>query len=361
MNSEYRRINLVRFALMLFVCIVSYGFPTQYGGYVRILSGFSSIAFYIFSGFLISRENEPLDKKLLRAIRRTALLALGMLVLNLVANTVYYAMAGVSILDALSELFHSRRLLFEFVVMSIWHMPLGENFWFIQSLLYAYIAMYLLEKCHLLKFDWIIFIALMVLTVLTGELAGVVRFSFLGYQYIPANVLTRALPYLLLGKILRKLREEIVSMNISPASLLLVVLVGAGFSIGELLTLNILGKLVYTGHLLGNGIMAAGICMVTIMQEYKMGNRSMPILLEDNLRWYTTFIYATHQLIGFAITLLVLRFAPQLMNSISYAMAFLVFAVSALLAVLVKLGWDKLQDGILSKRTAEKTVEENME
>ncbi|WP_139199771.1 hypothetical protein [Ruminococcus albus] len=48
---------------------------------------------------------------------------------------------------------------------------------------------------------------------LTGEFAGIIHFGILGYQYIPGNWLIRALPYLLLGKILREKSEMLFKIK----------------------------------------------------------------------------------------------------------------------------------------------------
>lgn len=47
-------------------------------------------------------------------------------------------------------------------------------------------------------------ILLLAVTVLTGELAGVVGFRFLGHEYLPGCFLTRALPYALAGCLIHR-------------------------------------------------------------------------------------------------------------------------------------------------------------
>lgn len=354
MTPHYKRIDIARFAMMLPVCVISYGFPTQLGGFIRLLCGIASIAFYIFSGFLIMRSDKPLEKKLLRAIRRTACLALGILVLNLIANAVYFRLMGASLLQALGGMVISKRFWFEFLVMNIWHLPLGENFWFIQSLLYAYIVMYLLCKFDLLKYDWLICLICLAGTILAGELAGVIGFSVLGYRYIPANFITRALPYLLLGGLLRQMRRKIAGIT-SPVQLPLLIVIGIVLAIGEVTILSAAGKLIYTGHLIGNGIAAVGLCAVVIMDEFVHTKRRSSAFPMENLRWYTTFIYATHQLIGTAVMMLLAVVAPVLLNYAGLYMAFLVFILSLLMAVLTKLIFDGVS-GLIRNKPAEDNV-----
>lgn len=357
MTPQYKRIDIARFAMMLPVCIISYGLPTQVGAYFRVLCGIASIAFYIFSGFLIMRPDKPLEEKLLRAIRRMACLALGILVLNLIANAVYFRLMGISLLQTLGGMVISKRFWFEFLVMNIWHLPLGENFWFIQSLLYAYIVMYLLCKVGLLKYDWLICLICLIClagTILAGELAGVIGFSVLGYQYIPANFITRALPYLLLGGLLRQKREEIAKKG-GPIDFLLLIATGIVIAIGEVLVLNKAGKLVYTGHLFGNGIAAVGLCTLVIMDEFTRFRNNDSVFPMENLRWYTTFIYATHQLIGTAVMTLLAVVAPVRLNYAGLYMAFLVFILSLLMAVLTKLIFDGVS-GLIRNKPAEDNV-----
>lgn len=418
--SEYQKINLTRFLLMVPVCIISFGVPIPYGAMIRVLCGSASIAFYIFAGFLISRARsaQEQEQRMVRAIRHTAVLAAVILTMYLAVNALYFRLMGASLLEELQYAARSKRFWFEFLVMNIWHLPVGENFWFIQSLLYGYIALYLLQKLKLLRFDWLIFLACMTFTVLAGELAGVVNFSLLGYGYIPANVITRALPYMLLGRMLRRARAGVadrmersgereprfdlglalydaqesllerlpynmrrnirpimlpsfggssmkssyVALWLGPLVFLLLVPLGGLTTFGEVYLLEMAGKLVYTGHFIGNGIMAVGLCMAVIQLEYEVGSNPPRNFFERSLRGYTTFIYAVHQPLSFLLLFGISMVMPQLLNYVGPWQAFVVFALALLLAVPCNLLWDWLRglvQNLLWRKSKAKDEEED--
>lgn len=345
MYRENRRINMLRFWLMPFVCINSFGAPTEYGELVRILCGSATICFFILSGYLTVSRNERRDAKLSRAVRRTAKLAAVMLVVFLLANTLYYGLMGVPIWSVLWSMAKSKRVWFEFLVMNYWHLPVGENFWFVQSLLYAYIILYFLEKFDLLRFDWLICPLCLAFTVLTGELAALWGFHFFGYNYIPGNFLTRALPYLLLGRILYRYVHFLSELRVPTAVFLLIIALGGVMTYGELIWLSSRGRLIYTGHMLGNGVLALGICVSTLVLDERAVVRNPKTILAEHLRWCTTFIYASHQVLGIFLTLLLGTFVPRLMLTLVPFTALIAFAAGLLLAMGVRLCLDNLPIG----------------
>lgn len=336
-KKEYERINWARFSLLLPVSIISCGINAPYGDIIRLFSGAATLCFFIFSGFLITQSNAPTEEKLLRAIRRTAMVALAMLVLNLIVNAIYIGLMGGSILQVLGQIFTSKRMLFEFVVMNIWHLPVGENFWFIQSLLYAYIVLYFWYKLGLQKLNWLLFIVTMAANIALGELAGVIHFSLLGYAYIPANFFTRALPYLLLGTLLRDLRYTVAHRNIFPIAFLALVPMGGFVTMIELSMLSDAKLLVYTGHFIGNAMIAVGICLYVIMREYNHSSLKLRFAPPKGLlRWCTTFVYGVHQPFTFLLSL-VMSFIPVAIAQRMASMMVVPVLVGSL--VLSLIGW----------------------
>lgn len=337
-KQEYRKINWVRFCLLLPVCIISCGLELPYGELIRLFCGAATLCFFILSGFLITQDNAPTEEKLLRAIRHTAGIALSMLVLNLAANAVYFALAGGSILRVLLTFFTSRRMLFEFFVLNIWHLPVGEAFWFIHSLLYAYIVLYFWYRLGLQKWNRLLFLVTMAVNLAVGEFAGAAHFPVLGFPYIPANFVTRALPYLLLGILLRDIRGPIDRRHIPPFVFLGLIPAGGVLTILELEGLSRAGLLVYTGHFLGNALIALGICLTVIMSEYWDSMVVQhPFSQRDGvLRWCTTFVYGVHQTLLFAFSVL-LNFLPIPIAQRLGAVMFLLVLVGSL--ALSWLGW----------------------
>ena len=120
--------------------------------------------------------------------------------------------------------------------------------------------------------------------ILFGEFAGIIHFNFHGYQYIPGNWLTRALPYMLLGMYLREKLGSLFEIAIWKYIVLFVT--GALLSVGEIILLGRLGLLVYEGHMLGYGIMAFSACGLAISNT-------------DALSEYTSFVLYDTALSGF--------------------------------------------------------------
>ena len=106
---------------------------------------------------------------------------------------------------------------------------------------------------------------------LTGEFAGAIRFSIFGYPYIPGNWLTRALPYILIGRLLREKKRSL--MKAQFWKYIIAFVVGAGLVFLEIMGLGVLGVLNYKGHLIGFGVMAVAVCGLAISLPIGKANR----------------------------------------------------------------------------------------
>ena len=261
---EFNFTGYLRLILMLFVCLWAFGCPEP-TGIVRLLSGFAVPAFFILSGYYVldNKRQERLEKTL-RKIKRTALCTLFVLLFYLALNI------GLIFLYQL-KIEITKRLVFEFLVLNIWPLTIGNGFWFIQSMLYAYIVIFIADKLKLLRFYKIFLVILLLIMVVTGELAGAIRFSIFGYPFIPGNWLTRALPYILIGKFMREKKKSL--MKVQFWKYLIAFVVGGGLSLLEALGLSLLGVLNYQGHMIGFGIMAVAVCGLAISIPIYTPNR----------------------------------------------------------------------------------------
>lgn len=241
----------LRFILMAFMCFWNYGFPEP-TGVLSAISGFAAPAFFILSGYFVLVEDmEKRQKKTERKMKRSILFLAAMIVLNIIVNVIVCLIKNISVTI-------SKRIIFNFVVLNLWPLPIGNSIWFIQSLVYAYIIIYIADWLGLMKYYKAVMIMTFVFMLFTGEFAGIIHFNILGYRFIPGNWLTRALPYLLLGKYLREKSEILFRINNWIYAILFVA--GAGLSVGEIILLGKTGFLVYQGHLIGYGIMAVAVC-----------------------------------------------------------------------------------------------------
>ena len=261
---DFNCTGYLRLILMLFICFWAFGCPEP-TGIVTSLSGFAIPAFFVLSGFYVLDTNREVRmEKVLRKIKRSALC--------FVFVFLFYVALNVPIMLLFHEtLTFSKRMIFNFVVMNLWPLRIGDNIWFIQAMLYAYIVIFILDKLKLLKFYRILLVILFVFMLLTGEFSGVIRFNILGYPYIPGNWLTRALPYILLGKLLRDMKEKL--MEIKFWKYLIAFIVGGVLVILEICILVTTGTLRSEAHMIGYTIMAVAVCGLAISIPIGVGNR----------------------------------------------------------------------------------------
>ena len=261
---EFNCTGYLRLILMLFVCLWAFGSPDP-TGIVRSLSGFAIPAFFILSGYYVLDNNRKVRmEKTLRKIKRNALCFVFVFLLYVVINV------------ALIFLYHmgfeiTKRVLFEFFALNLWPLVIGDNIWFIQAMLYAYIIIFILDKLKLMKFYKIFLVVSILIMLVTGEFAGAVRFGIFGYPYIPGNWLTRALPYILLGRLLREKKRS--WKKVKFWKYIIAFFVGAGLVFIEIMVLGVLGVLNYKGHLIGFGVMAVAVCGLAISIPNERPNR----------------------------------------------------------------------------------------
>ena len=293
----------LKLLLMPAVCVLSYGLPGTVGSAVRDLCRAAPLAFYILCGFFVLTEDEEERHQMLRrAIRSTGVFFVALTVLYLCLNALVFALQGVNwVGDVLTK-----RVIFNFVVLCVWPFQTGECLWFIQSLFYAWVLLWLLDlRGHLPFLILPLFLITTAIMLLGGEFAGLIHLNFLGYAYIPANAVTRALPYLLLGALLRRHSEHLFLINPLLWGGLLVL--GVVLALAEILLLSYTGKLVYIGHTVGYGLMAFALCCIALAHpEEELG------IVFHHARCLSRFIYAFHQPVGFSLPLLLALFGEKI-------------------------------------------------
>ena len=261
----------LRFILMAFVCFWYFGFPEP-TGILSSISGFAIPCFFILSGyFILSDSKEISTEKEKRKIKRSLLCFAIIFVLYLSINVLIYVLQKYSVTI-------SPRTVFNFLVLNLWPLPVGSNIWFIQSMLYAYILIFIAEKLNLMRFYKPVLIITMLFMLLSGEFAGLIRFNILGYRFIPGNWLTRALPYILLGKFLREKEERI--LKIAKWKYIVIWIMGAVLALAEMFLLMRTGFLVYEGHMIGYGIMAVAACGLALSKPLANENPITAVLTQ---------------------------------------------------------------------------------
>ena len=331
-GTKHPNIERFRLFLMFCACIKMFGAPTWIGSYLQTICGFAPIAFFVLSGFLVLSDPEKRRKRIARAIGRTALVFVLLVIFYTAVNLWLYFSMGVNVLPALS----SKRLWFNFVVLNVWPFEIGDAIWYVQALLYTYIILFFLDLTKLLRFDWLICILLLGFAIATGELNGIVKFSFFGYNAFPSNFLNRALPYVLLGGILA--RNVHVWTFRFPAVYFVGAVLGVGMIIGEPLLLNRLGVPGYYGHLVGMGVVA--VCSVVLLfqdvVQRDMDDYENAEVFEFPMsRWNINFIYYLYQPAATLLAFGVVQFGGEFFSTASEYIGLATFAILLFFTFLV--------------------------
>ncbi len=328
----------LKLLLMPSVCVLSFGLPGTVGSAVRDLCRAAPLAFYILCGFFVLTEDEEERHQMLRrAIRSTGVFFVALTVLYLCLNALVFALQGVNwVGDVLTK-----RVIFNFVVLCVWPFQTGECLWFIQSLFYAWVLLWLLDlRGHLPFLILPLFLITTAIMLLGGEFAGLIHLNLLGYAYVPANAVTRALPYLLLGALLRRHSERLFLVNPLLWGGLLVL--GVVLALAEILLLSFMGKLVYVGHTVGYGLIAFSLCCIALVHpEEELG------AVFRHARCFSRFIYAFHQPVGFFLPLLLTLFGEKIGSVVLSFGGIAVFVfplLPALLIGLIEYGFRRIVD-----------------
>ena len=298
-ERHYRPVyDRLRLILMFLMCIKLSDSTSDFGALVQTISGFSTVAFYIFSGYLVLRKSPNRPQRILRTIRRSAVVFAALAVFYFIVNFFYYRHIGADLASDLT----GRRVWFDFLVLNLWPLKIGSAIWYVQAYLYAYVILYFLEKWKLLRYDWLIASVLLVFTVMTGELSGVIKWNILGHSYLPGCFLTRALPYILLGRFMR--RNMYILDNILLRHCILGIVCGIALMTIELYLLGILNVAGYYGHLIGMALTAFSVCLIAFQNadnEKMLFESGRFIALS---RWHINSIYYLFQPVSLLLTLL---------------------------------------------------------
>ena len=347
-SGHNRGADTLKFLLTPFICFWAFGFPEGSGlvstlsgfavpaffilsGYFvleehRTLSGFAAPAFFILSGYFVLEEHRRIRwKKMQRAIERSALTFVLMIVCYFLLNLALLTAERVNWMQVIHK-----RMIFNFVVLNVWPFNIGSNIWFVQSLLYAYIILLIVSRFRGMKYYKIIMALSMIFMVLTGELAGLIGFRVYDYTYIPGGALTRALPYVLLGRLLREKREKLETVK--GWVYCLVFALGAGLAVGEIYLLDYLGKLYYDSHMIGFGVMAAACCGWAVSRPHMKRT-----FFSKQGRKYAKRVYVLANPVYYGMLLITSWKFPQFFENIVYYAGPIVFAVCLLICVFITL------------------------
>ena len=301
--------NALKFLLMPFVCFAGFGLPGQVGSYISKLSMFAAPTFFIICGFFHARNERIGSGKNDKVVLRTALRFLALFAVLFAANLMRYTLQmGIPLKILLSELLRKRRL-FEFFVLCSWPFDMGRPIWFIQSLLYVRFGLWLMGKWKLMRLDKPLMALGFLAMLLTSEFAGLVHFEFLGYHYFPANWLTCALPYMMLGRVAYEKREKLRALPTAVYAIGFVL--GIAMAFFEFTLLSKYGYLVYIGNAVGFGVAALSVfCLFLKTDALKR------TFFAAHGKTYSWRIYALSQPVGLILLLVAGQYSREFLSAL---------------------------------------------
>ncbi len=320
--------DLLKFFLMPFVFFALLGFPGTYGKYVSVCSNFAASAFFILSGFFtLMPDKDSRIVKLKRGFKRSlvffSVLFIGYVIMNIIYLAYFDSLGFFASIE-----FLRKRTFFDFLILNRWPLPMGNSIWFIQSLTYAYLFFLIIEKLKLAKFYIPILIILAVFTLATGEFAAFLGFPHFGYSHIPGGAITRAIPYMLIGMLIRKNADKV--LNIKRFIYVIIFFVGIILSVAEIRILSHFKMLIYTGHMIGFGIMAISVCCFAL---------SKPIIKDNFLgyhgRSYARRMYALCQPVSIFTRVICSIIKPEFSNITTQYGSIISFVICLIIAFLI--------------------------
>lgn len=246
-------VKKMRFFLMICAILYSFGLYPGLGDLNGVIFGFSIPALYIISGYIVLHESPNKEERIKRTIKRTA-------ICFFILFAVYLGISFLLEPENTLATIKTKKFWTDFLLLNMFSLHSGSVLYYVHSLLYAYIIVFVLNKLKLLKFDILFAILCLAVTVLTGELSNVIGFNFLGHTFLGGNFLTRALPYILIGSFINRKRKFFRELSLS--NYLVMAFVGIVFTIAEYLSLSLTGNKVYVNHMLGMGLVAVAICLI---------------------------------------------------------------------------------------------------
>ncbi|MBP5288749.1 MAG: hypothetical protein J6Z79_02630 [Clostridia bacterium] len=325
-----RGADVLKFFLMIFVFFASFGFPTfgflgAISGYVPVLCQFVVPTFFILCGFFTLPKDEAVrGGKLSRGMKRSGILFLALFVVLFAFNVIILLLQGTTDLSNLL----SKRLWFNFLVMSYWPFPRGETILFIRNLFYAYVVLLILHKTLLLRALKIPFLLLGAVGLLLGEFSGLIRLDLFGYGYLPANAVTYAIPLMLFGALMRE--KFSLFLSIHPVLYWIMIVGGVALSFGEFQFLSSLGVLRYLGMSVGSFFTAVGLAGWALV--HPKINGSFFVL---HGRSYARRMYYLSQPMFFVIMLAAELLKPALIPFLMEYASVILFAICFALAFLI--------------------------
>ena len=261
-KKYYDSVDILKLVLMACMILSGYIIQGRVGYYVSYLVCFAGGAFFTLYGYFMLYDIENDDSRLKLSIRR-------LLITFIICALVYFTLVALEMgfeSKEIGELF-TKRFIFNFLVFNYWVPSIGFNIFYIHAALYAAVICYLANKLHLMRYSLPVMVILFLFATVFGEGAKLINFNVLDYTFIPGTFLTRALPYMLLGRVLHAYKSSRVFSGLKNWVWIVVFVVGVMLSFLEIVGLSVYEKAVYLNHLVGFIPMTAAVCVLALRSK----------------------------------------------------------------------------------------------
>ena len=288
--KQYNLIDAMRLIAAFFVVTIHVPFPGDFGNIVIAVARFAVPFFFAVSGFFSYYEdNSVISGKIWHKIKHIFTLTIGSFCLYLFFNIIVNALNGwLGIF--LRSLFTVKTI----TAFLVFNQPFGVSvsLWFLPSLIYTYIAFFILKKIKRggveKNLSLFLFLFLSIIGVLLRELPELIPNApeFLNNVFLYRNFLFIGIPFFFLGYYIR-INQRIIIEKFTNPLLIVLILIGTAESVA-VNSLHI-GKDVYLGTI----IVVFALFILIIKLEDKVNVKHLAQLG----RKYSFYIYIFHTLI----------------------------------------------------------------
>lgn len=329
----YESFDIMRVVLMVLAIISTFGLPLENSELITPLLSFAQYAIFTIYGYLVLRDGQDLTVNIKRALKAFIACFAAYLVITV---------AYLYLTTGQPFMYFTRRGIFNMVVLNVWGPRICNSIWMLQSGLYALILCYIFRG--LKKLDWLIFIVLFIFGILVGEGSMFLNFNVLGYTYIQSNVITRTLPYMLLGRLIHKNMHKFRKWKNSSCYMLFIA--GLILSMTEFYGLKYIGMLFYTRHFAGFALMVWALCVWAARREPHEHRTTMELIAPSVYK----YIYYIYSPLGCILLEIINRIGFEDISSY-------VGVITAALSLIITIGFCLLRNGFVKdelKRASKK-------
>lgn len=288
MKSRIYSIEALRLVAAFAVVAIHFSLKGIICGYIWTNLYFAVPFFYLVSGYFLKEyDSDELKYKVIRRMKRIFKIFICTAIIYLMINISYFVIyKGIDIYTYLEHNLSLNRV-FNFIILNVWPFHIGGAIWFLQAMVYSYLFILLLIKTKLIKYESYIVIVLLILNAVFGEFS-----RWLGLPLVQASVFTRALPYMLLGRVIGNNEHKIA--KIKKMHLCLLIITSAILCMSEYYLLSVNNVLGYIGHYQGNTLLSVTLLIFAIQNKHSMKNTVLYKLGAE----YSLAIYLIHQPLG---------------------------------------------------------------